>query len=216
MLVSEIATRVKRQFGDEAGAQITDADIIRWCNDAQREIAASNDLLQVIATTAVVAGTDQYTLPTDILTLRNVRYAGVKLRFLTPEESTTLIGTDTTTIGTPTHYSIFANKIDLFPAPDTTSATNLQLYYTRQPVDVTVVGDTPELPLKYHNRIVEYCIAQAYELDDNYESYEKKMKVFNDGVDKLKGTAEWADQDVYPSISVGVSDFGDMGDSFYA
>jgi hypothetical protein len=50
MLVSEIATRVRRQFGDDVGILITDADIIRWVNDAQREIAVKANLLQVRAT----------------------------------------------------------------------------------------------------------------------------------------------------------------------
>lgn len=55
MLVSEIATRVKRQFGDEAGAQIEDADILRWVNDAMIDIARTNNLLQISATTATTA-----------------------------------------------------------------------------------------------------------------------------------------------------------------
>lgn len=217
MLVSEIATRVKRQFGDEAGAQITDADIIRWINDAQREIAVANDLLQTTATTAAVVGQDQYSLPPDVLTLRSVRFAGNKLKLLTAEEAATLIGTDNgTTQGTPTYYSTWGIKIDLYPAPASADPDDLQLYYTRQPAAVALVTDTPELPTQYHNRIVDYCIAQAYELDDNYESYESKMKVFQTGVDRLKGQSEWQGQDVYPSISVSPNDHGDMGDYYYA
>lgn len=209
MLVSEIALRVKRQFGDEAGAQITDADIIRWVNDAQREIAVNNDLLQTTATTATVNGQDQYTLPSDVLTMRSVRYGGRKLAYLSPEESSAMIGSDGTTKGTPTHYSVWARNIDLYPAPDVDDPDDIQLYYTRQPVAVTAAGDEPELPQQYHNRIVEYCIAQAYELDDNTESYQNKMKQFNEGVEKLKGQGDWQSQDVYPSITVSPGDYGD-------
>lgn len=207
MNVGEIALRVKRTFGDEAGAQITDADIMRWVNDAQREIAFNNDLLQTTATTATVVGKDQYTLPPDVLTMRSVRYGGRTLSYLSPEEAAKLIGTDSTATGTPTHYSVWARNIDLYPAPDAADPDDLQLYYTRQPAVVTTTSQEPELPLKYHNRIVEYCIAQAYELDDNMDSYRQKMQQFQDGVEKIKGSEEWQAQDVYPSISVSVHDY---------
>lgn len=208
MLVSEIATRVTRQFGDEVGAQITSGDIIRWVNDAQREIAHNNDLLQTTATTAVVVGKDQYTLPPDVLTLRSVRYAGNRLQYVSPEEAATLL-TDNTSSGTPTHYSVWARNIDLYPRPDTADPDDLQLYYTRQPAVVTTTTDEPELPLQYHNRIVEYCLAQAYELDDNVESHKWKMQQFQEGVDKLKSNNDWQVQDTYPSITAVGADYGE-------
>lgn len=213
MNVGEIALRVKRQFGDEAGAQITDADIIRWINDAQREIAHSNDLLQTVATTASVSGQDQYSLPPDLLTLRQVRYATRSLNYLSATEARNL-GTDTAT-GEPTHFSVYGAKIDLYPIPSVNDGDDIQIYYTRQPNSVAVSADVPELPIQYHNRIVEYCIAQAYELDDNNESYQAKMQQFQDGVDKLKTLGDWQVQDVYPSISVSSADYGDAGWSDY-
>lgn len=216
MLLSEIATRVKRTFGDEAGAQITDQDIIRWANDAQREIAVNNDLLQVTATTATVAGQDQYALPPDLLTLKSVRFQGRRLSSMTSAEMGEMIGSDAVTRGIPTHFSVFAKKIDLYPAPDSSDPDDLQVYYTRQPMELMATTDTPELPAQYHNRIVEYCIAQAYELDDNLESSQKKMQQFEDGVARLKGVADWQDQDVYPSISVSANDCGDGGGYYYA
>jgi hypothetical protein len=208
MLVSEITQRVKRQFGDEAGAQITDADIIRWINDAQRDIAHNNNLLQTTATTPLVSSQDQYTLPPDLLTLRSVRCQGRKLSFLSPEEASDWVGGDTA-VGEPTHYSVWGAKIDLYPTPSRSDSDDLQLYYTRQPVAVTLLTEEPELPQQYHNRIVEYCIAQAFELDDNFESSKYKMQQFQDGIDRLKENADWQVQDVYPSITVSQADFGD-------
>ncbi len=82
------------------------------------------------------------------------------------------------------------------------------MYYTRQPVQVTTSGDIPELPSQYHNRIVEYCLAQAYELDANMESYTTKMAAFKNGANQLKENADWQQHDFYPSISVSVDDMG--------
>jgi hypothetical protein len=93
-------------------------------------------------------------------------------------------------------------------------STDLTLYFTRQPVQVTVVGDTPELPVQYHPRIVEYCIAQAAELDDNLAQYQLKMAQFENGVTKLKDNADWDSQDTYPTISVSPRDYGEYAE-FY-
>lgn len=213
MLVSEIATRVKRQFGDEAGAQITDADIIRWCNDAQTDIAINNDLLQVSAYTATTAGTQKYTVPSNLLILRSVKWQGVKLQMVSMEEADALtLSTSTTSpAGVPNTYWQFARQIYLWPIPAANGTSDLVLYYTRQPVAITAVGDTPELPLQYHNRLVEYCIAQAAELDDNLQQYAMKMQQFKSGIDNLKDNATWEQHDVYPSITASLRDYG--GDS---
>lgn len=213
MLVSEIATRVKRQFGDEAGAQITDADIIRWCNDAQTDIAINNDLLQVSAYTATTAGTQKYTVPSNLLILRSVKWQGVKLQMVSMEEADalTLSTSSSSPTGVPTTYWQFARQIYLWPIPSTNGTSDLVLYYTRQPDALTATSDTPELPLQYHNRLVEYCIAQAAELDDNLQQYAMKMSQFKQNVDNLKDNATWEQHDVYPSITASLRDYG--GDS---
>jgi hypothetical protein len=213
VLVSEIATRVKRQFGDEAGAQITDSDVIRWVNDAQTEIAIANDLLQVSASATTTAGTQKYTIPTNLLILRSVKWKGVKLQALSMEEADNImVANDTTSQGTPTAFWQFARQIYLWPTPSTSNATDLVIYYTRQPVQVTATTDTPELPVQYHPRIVEYCIAQAAELDDNLQHYQMKMAQFETGVTKLKDNADWENQDYYPGITAMPRDYGEAID----
>lgn len=198
-----IADRVKRQFGDEAGSQITDADIVRWINDAQRDIALANNLLQIKANTATVAGQADYSLPTDILTLHSVTYKGDKLTGLSLQESNELVGSrQDNSSGTPTHFWRWANSISLYPKPADASAP-LVLFYTRRPVEVNSIGTGvfPELPAQYHSRIVEYCLAQAYELDANFEGYQLKMNQFTAGVTSTKDQDEW-ERDAYPSITV--------------
>lgn len=211
MLVSDIATRVKRQFGDEVGAEITDVDIIRWVNDAQKEIAIKNDLLQIKATLTTVVGTAEYSLPTGILTLRSVKYQGRGLNAMTLKEADDFIyDTDAAdSSGIPSAYWVYAGKLVLYPTPQTASTTDISIYYSRVPVEVTLVGDTPELPIQYHTRIVEYCIAQAHELDDNSNAYDAKMGQFTAGVNALKDNLTWTQRDQYPSITVSLDDAGE-------
>lgn len=205
MLVSEIATRVKRTFGDEAGVQIADADIIRWVNDAMREIAIAADLMQTLASTALISSQNSYALPPDILTLRSVRYNGIKLTPLSPSEFEEYIDSTASIYptGRPTHFSVYATSIQLYPAPDNNAVTggSLQIFYTRRPLETTTTNDTPELPVQYHNRIVEYCLQQAYELDENWGAAQAKAQQFEKGVNELRNEQTWSARDFYPSIT---------------
>jgi hypothetical protein len=218
MLASDIATRVRRTFGDDAGILITDADILRWINDAQREIAVKANLLQVRATTAVAPGVNEVAVPANILRLHSVKFQNVKLIALSQNEADQfdLGAVPTTSRATPTHYWLFANTLTLYPAPNTTDPDDLKMYYTRTPVEVTALGDTPELPVEYHNRIVEYCAAQAAEMDNDNGRYQLKMGQFEAGVSELKGLGEQDQNDVYPTITVSSADSGsDYRDMIY-
>lgn len=207
LTVQEIFTRVQRAFGDEAQAQITQADIVRWINDAMREIANNNNLLQVKATANTTVNVSAYALPTGIARLHSVRFRGLALESITIEQADELIGSVDLSIvqgfpvGTPTHYWIFANQINLYPAPDTTSTTDLMVYYTRQATPVVSLDDIPEVPEQYHNRIVDYCMARAYELDENFFVANMKDQKFDAGVDKLRQDESWENQELYPFIT---------------
>jgi hypothetical protein len=214
VLVSEISTRVKRQFGDESAAQVTDADVIRWVNDAQKEIAIKSDLLQVKGTQVVTNGISEYSFPANLLTLRSVAYDGRILQSISLAEAQTYIstydsGSAVNGTGAPMVYWIYAGKINLFPVPDN-STKQLVIYYTREPVEVAVVGDTPELSVQFHPRIVEYCIANAMELDDNFPGAAAKMGDFERRVAETTSNVNWQSRKTYPMITASPDDY--MGD----
>jgi hypothetical protein len=203
--VADIKMRAKRSFGDEASVQLFDADIIRWINDAMKEIAQQNDLLETLATTVLVVGTAEYTFPTDMLTLRAIRVGNKKLEFLTLQQADEFItnyenptGYQT---GQPTHFWVWANKFTLYPTPDSSSATDIKTYYTRMPVDVANDVDIPELATIYHARIVEYVLQQAYEMDEDWQASSTKAAQFNNGLNNLKDS-DWNERNAYPTITV--------------
>jgi len=207
LTVQEIFTRVHRTFGDEAQAQLTQADIIRWINDAQREIAVNNNALQVKTTANSVAQQQSYSLPAGILRLHSVRYNGIAMESRTLEQMDELLGTMDQTVaqgyptGTPQYYYVWAGQINLYPAPDTAIANGLTIYYTREPAVVANLSDTPELPDQYHNRIVEYCLARAYELDENLFAASMAEQKFSAGVAALKQDESYEAQEFYPFIT---------------
>jgi hypothetical protein len=207
LTVQEIFTRIQRAFGDEAQAQVTQADVIRWINDAMREIANNNNLLQVKATANTTNGVSAYALPVGIARLYSVKFRGLALESISLAQADELIGSIDLSVaqgfpvGTPTHYWIWAGQINLYPAPDTTSTTELTLYYTRQATPVVNLGDVPEVPEQYHNRIVEYCMARAYELDENFFIASMKDQKFEASVDKIRQDESWKNQELYPFIT---------------
>lgn len=213
MLVSEIQTRVNRAFGDESGAQIDINDILRWVNDAQLEIALKKQLLQVTSTVTVTVNVGTYTLPTNILQLRAVRYDGTALEAISSAQAEELIpsydvGVSVVGASTPSAYWVWGTpqQIYLYPLPNNSTSV-LKLYYTRIPVQVTLAGDTPELPVQYHPRIVEYCLAQAYELDANLQSKQFKLGELSAGLAQTDMDV-FQPQQQYPNITVSVDDAG--------
>lgn len=202
MNVSEIQARVKRQFGDESSVQVTDDDIYRWINDAQKEIAVKNHLLETKKSADAVGNQAEYTLPVDILELRSVRYDSVKVTSVTMQEYDEYIGTQNLSSTNPLVYHIYENTMIVWPIPPADFSNAISIYYTRMPVEVTASSDVPELAVKYHNRIVEYCLQQAYELDEDFNASQVKASQFTVGVNEQLESESWATRDFYPTIMV--------------
>lgn len=216
MIVSDIMMRVRRKFGDESAVQVTDADLIRWINDGQRQIVLKNEtLLEKTATTSSVVGQQEYNLPTDLLILKFIQYkesannAYYKLRGLTPVEYNEFIdGWNDAGVarGVPQVYTIFSGKIIAYPTPSNAVTDGFKIYYNRSPVDVNTGADTPDLPLLYHDTLVKYCMQQAYELDEDLDSANGEIVKVAEDIDLLRGREDWKTQETYPVISVCAED----------
>lgn len=220
MNVGDVATRVRRSFGDEAGVQVQDADIIRWINDAQEQIVLENDgLMEATGTASSVANQRKYTLPADFSILRSVDYKGFHLTNLSFNDFTNRVdgynaptATNPYPTGTPEVYMVWNNEIWLHPVPDTSETNAIEIYYTKHPVSVGLLADPINLPLQYHNAVVKYCMAQAYELDENFEAKQLKEAEFATDVSKLNDRNKWTAQETYPTITVLPGDAGDYYD----
>jgi hypothetical protein len=212
MNVADIRTRVKRNFGDESGVQITDDDITRWINDGQRQIVLQNEgLLEKTATANCTVNIQEYSLPSDILILRAVhfKYTGEEsyfwLRGYSLNEFNEYIdGWDGSTFnkGRPLCYTVYAGQLKVFPIPDTTITSAFKIYYTRSPVDVSGPTDTPDLPILYHESLVKYCLTQAYEIDEDWTASEQKAAELATDLKLLRGREDWKKQETYPLITV--------------
>lgn len=206
MNVGDIKIRVKRQFGDESNVQVLDTDIMRWINDACLDFATKNELLETKATSASILGIAEYTLPIDIRSLRSIRYNGIKLRGMSLQQADEYINSyeDVSNYpqGIPEAFWIWANKFVVYPTPDIAGATSFTVYYHRLPVDVITDSQIPDIPKIYHPRIVEYCLQQAYELDENLEAMTIKGNQVASGLLREQEDLTFTDRTYYPTITV--------------
>jgi hypothetical protein len=209
---TDVALRVKQQFGDEVGAQITDAMILNWINDGQNEIVSRTDeLFQMKSTASTTVGDNDYSLPTiaaDIIRMHRVYYKGKEVKPLSiqqaeesyPEKDVTPVPT-----GQPRHYWIWADQLFLYPAPDATGA-HLTLYWQKYPTPLAAIGDALTLPQRYHLKVKDYCVAQAAELDDDDERHNSKMAMLHSDLDMMQKDSYQPNQDLYPFGTVSSED----------
>lgn len=205
MNVTDVVNRVLRKFGDEASVQITQDDIIRFINDGQKEIAFKNEILQAVGTMSVVGGQADYSFPADLLTLNTMYYDNQIVKFMKGTDYDNFIrDTDpqTTNSGKPLVYTRWASSFTLYPKPSEDLADGLKIRYTRRPTDVTSLTDELSLPLEYHSVLVDYCLQQAYETDENVEMTAMKSQQVQTGIDELKELETFKDREMFPTVSV--------------
>lgn len=212
MIVSEVVTRVLRQFGDEANVQIDQNDIMRWINDIAKEIAVQNDLGQITASQNSVVGLELYAAPADTLAIRSVYFDQRKLTFYPRTEYDAYVNAvdpKEDASGTPILYTRHVNDLILYPVPDVVKS--IKIWYFQRPTEVTVTTDQLPFAVEYHTRIVEYCLQQAYQTDEDWDAAERMKGQFEDGMVKLARLENSSDEEFYPTITV----LPDDGGSWY-
>jgi len=207
--VQDVVTRIKRTFGDEAGVQVTDEDIIRWINDAQEKIVLENEgLMETTASAATVQGQMEYDVPNDMSVLRSLKYRGYRLKPMSFAEFNEYIdgysAPDNVSPygpGIPEVFMVWNGKITLFPKPNESLNDGLTIYYIRHPESVGNLADALTVPLQYHNAVVKYCLKEAYELDEDYQKAQTVKEDFENDVMKLNDRNKWISQEYYPRIT---------------
>lgn len=188
MTPSQLLTRVRSQFDEDTAAFLSDAnDIYPYMSDAEMELANDIGCTQgVDANTSTVAGTQEYTRPSDCLRIEVLRWNGVKLKKIDLQEYETISGAyygATTTQGNPVYYYEWADVVGLYPIPDTVQT--LSYYYVKRPAAVTASSAAFTVTEEFHSAIVDYCLFRAYLKDQDgraeihqqrWEERKKKLK----------------------------------------
>lgn len=206
--VEDVAKAIRRQFGDESGVQLSDADVIRWVNEGQRDIAHQNKVLKAKATISSVALQADYTLPeADISSIESIHYDGVPILAVPyPEVEAYIKGLPEDVAGnaTPQAWYEWAGVVTFYPSPATVGV--ITLLYTKVPPEVSSLGDLLSLPDKYFNTLLKYCMGQAHEMDEDFDAANYKTQQYGQDLDKMADDERTTQQLTYPVINM-VADY---------
>lgn len=202
--VADVIRTVQRQFGDESGVQLADADIAGWINDAQMQINIINKVLRAKGTLPSVANQKSYSLAT--LTpkpqqIEALHYNGVRvpnMPFPQYEETVTQADPNSTqTAAIPVMWTEWAGTFLFWPAPR--DVQTIEVYYTAQPTVLAVSPVVPanllSLPDDCFQDVVRYVLQQAYEMDEDWTASNTKAQQLADSL-TLRGEKERTEQDM--------------------
>ena len=178
----DIATYIKRQFGDESGTQITDADIFRWIDSAQLEIMAQIAPIKAESTTNVVSGQSEYDLTgLAVHQIESIWCNGqvMEAKNFSAAEQLIIESPDAhVNRGNPIFWYMWANVVRLWPIPDRDIPNGLKVFYTRAPDPIVDTSSSLSLPDKHFESIVLWIMHKAYELDEEFGQSQEALNRF--------------------------------------
>lgn len=180
----EIVDAVFRQYGDESGAQVTETDVIRWINEAQRDIVVNNrEVNQTLAEFSSIENQALYNLVTllpDVLRVHSVMYNNRLLpayKFEDAQDKMAELTADAT--GEPILWYRYAAQMNVWPAPKETIENAFRIYYNKAPSILTAVTEFLGVPDQYYEAVNAFCMTKAYELDENAQMMNIKKEDYN-------------------------------------
>jgi hypothetical protein len=201
----DVYNYVSRIFGDEAAVQVTSADVINWINMGQREIIVSNPVNKATATIDLLSAVNVYDPSSlDILQIQSIWVNGLPVEHKTFQEAEQYIVSQDSknqARGVPVLWYDWAGNIYVYPAPDNNYVAGLTVFYLKNPAKITALTDTLTVPDQFFNRLCEYVMAQAYELDEDSQNSQFKLGQFQQGLDRQADEQE-AQRSYYPTVTV--------------
>lgn len=208
----DVSIRVKGQFGDTSGAQVTDDAILRWINDAQREIVNHNFLLRDTKYADIMKGQHDYSFPEDkVLAIEALYVDGHPIEAVSVQQAREFaLSRDPDFLRSENVAHIWyerAGIITLYPAPAMNIPNGLKIEYLKTPTPLTVMTDTLGVPDRYFNELVSYVLAQAMEMDENFSAATFKMSQFREGLNRLSYKDNMNQTDLYYTVTPDPEDF---------
>jgi hypothetical protein len=210
---NDVALRVRSQFGDTSGAQLSDVSLLSWINDGQREIVNSNPILRSSKIANVVKDQADYSFPADkVQVIEAIYIDGFPIDNVTPQEAREFIQkadpAAESSAERPQIYYERAGVITFYPKPSKSITNGLKLEYIKSPVMLASLASPIGIPDRYFNELVNYVNAQALEMDENYDAANYKHRQFRDGLDRLF-TKDTVSQDaLYGGVLADPLDYG--------
>ena len=214
MNLSSLQTEISRKLGDISQDRWNATILTARINHIIRDIVLRTKCLRETGTDSVVAGTQEYALPSGYIDMIRVTLDGEELVYVDKKELDMESGIDwTTKSGTPTRYYIDIDpdnsRVGLVPNPDASGSSNLKYFFVKNPTDLSGSTDIPfnndtvttsNLLVPHHMTIVYGAAAMCLEdsisdpgtiakLNEYLSKYEEGIRkiydIFNNPTDRL-------------------------------
>jgi hypothetical protein len=178
LTVAEVLTRAGDLIQDQTNVRWPQAELLRWLNDARREIAiARPDLYATISVISLVAGTKQG-IPADgarfLDAIRNMDSGGTTpLAAVRPVQREILDAQNpawhTEASGVTKHF-MFDDRVprSFYVYPAAAAAAKLEIAYSQTPTDITVTSTQLTQEDIYTGALVDYVCYRAFSKDATY------------------------------------------------
>lgn len=207
MTFKELLQAAREELSDTAGSADSDFALtrsmaLRYFNEAQTEACRRSRLLidadtAEICSIAVAAGQSVYDRDERIVKILSARLSG-RTTPLARLFRSDLTGGWQDHAGTVTGWinDYATNKIRLYRTPEANGTLSLEVQRT-QLVDMVRDTDRPEIPLRYHNGLINYVVAKMRG-DDDTEMYDpRKATLAMTEFDKEFGPKRSANSEAY-------------------
>lgn len=207
--VGEVITDVTRKFGDEAGIELENEDIVRWINDAMDVIVARNTVLKARVKLTTQAGKNDYPLGQyNIQEIETVHYNGLRLPvmpFAEAEEKLFSADDYADEPGDPVLWYLWDGTLLLWPVPQGDGL--LEIFFSAKPQHVTLnTSMVIPFPDKYYQAIVLYVLQQAREMGEDWQAAQAAQQQFDTTLSNF-GEDDRTEQNItYPVVQI-VEDF---------
>jgi hypothetical protein len=183
---------VKGDLGLRSNNLLQDGDIDRWMATAQGDAARVTGWFQK-ANQSIVTTADQalYDLPTDLLSIRAMRYLTLPIRLVTVEELDRMWWNwQQQGSGTPRYwYRRGFTQFGLFPMPSASGTTDLKMDYTAVPTGPAADADHYTIPTVLEEMLTSYAKFMASMKDSSGEGARRidyYRKEWEEGLNDLR------------------------------
>lgn len=201
MLISQIASQVRRIFGDGGGVFLVDQDFIDWTNDAIAQIVRETKCSVTSVSATAPSYVNGLAFPARFVQMIRVTYNNIPLPFVSQEDLDTKYSQMNTVADSPLFY--YQNDADqtfrLFPNASAGDTNQVTWVYSVLPADLTLVSQSPSIPERYHSDVLLYCRARAYERNQDSGAYDRAMTEFQTRI-STRVSEDVAVDDSYPVI----------------
>lgn len=174
MTITDVITAVRRQYNAVGDSFYSDEEIIALIYQACLDMSAECDgkLIERVYTTSTVASQQEYTYPTNTMSIKRITYNGKKLDPIDFREDDAITGLNqsTSSTGTPQYYAIFNETIYLRPIP--TDVGTLKIFSFNEPAELTLTS-VLEIPTQFHMNLREFVVAELAAKDSNSAAYDR-------------------------------------------